>query len=50
MTDDQEKKQIIMANLERAIEIAVLAHEGASDKSGVPYFTCSALDVWHRGN
>ena len=26
-----------MANLERAIEIAVLAHKGASDKSGAPY-------------
>ena len=37
MTDDQEKKHILMANLERAIEIAVLAHKGASDKSGAPY-------------
>jgi (p)ppGpp synthase/HD superfamily hydrolase len=37
MTDDQEKKQSLMANLERAIEIAVLAHKGASDKSGAPY-------------
>jgi (p)ppGpp synthase/HD superfamily hydrolase len=26
-----------MANLERAIEIAVLTHKGASDKSGAPY-------------
>ena len=26
-----------MATLERAIEIAVLAHKGASDKSGAPY-------------
>jgi (p)ppGpp synthase/HD superfamily hydrolase len=26
-----------MASLERAIEIAVLAHKGASDKSGAPY-------------
>jgi (p)ppGpp synthase/HD superfamily hydrolase len=26
-----------MATLERAIEIAVLAHQGASDKSGAPY-------------
>lgn len=37
MTDDQEKKHIPMANLERAIEIAVLTHKGASDKSGAPY-------------
>jgi (p)ppGpp synthase/HD superfamily hydrolase len=37
MTEDQEKKRILMANLERAIEIAVLAHKGASDKSGAPY-------------
>src|ERR1700749_1797283 len=26
-----------MGNLERAIEIAVLTHKGASDKSGAPY-------------
>jgi (p)ppGpp synthase/HD superfamily hydrolase len=37
MTDVQEKKHILMAKLERAIEIAVLAHKGASDKSGAPY-------------
>jgi (p)ppGpp synthase/HD superfamily hydrolase len=37
MTDDHQKRQILMANLERAIEIAVLAHKGASDKSGAPY-------------
>ena len=37
MTDDQEKKHILMANLERAIEIAVLTHKGTSDKSGAPY-------------
>jgi (p)ppGpp synthase/HD superfamily hydrolase len=37
MTDDQERKQFLMANLERAIEIAVLTHKGASDKSGAPY-------------
>jgi len=37
MTDDQDKKHIPMANLGRAIEIAVLAHKGASDKSGAPY-------------
>jgi (p)ppGpp synthase/HD superfamily hydrolase len=28
-----------MATLERAIEIAVLAHKGASDKAGAPYIT-----------
>jgi (p)ppGpp synthase/HD superfamily hydrolase len=37
MTDDREKKDILMANLERAIEIAVLAHKGSSDRSGAPY-------------
>jgi (p)ppGpp synthase/HD superfamily hydrolase len=37
MTDHQDKKYILMANLERAIEIAVLAHKGALDKSGTPY-------------
>jgi (p)ppGpp synthase/HD superfamily hydrolase len=37
MTDDQDKKHMLMTKLERAIEIAVLAHKGASDKSGAPY-------------
>jgi (p)ppGpp synthase/HD superfamily hydrolase len=37
MTDDQEKNQFLMAKLERAIGIAVLAHKEASDKSGAPY-------------
>ena len=30
-----------MATLERAIEIAVLAHKGAFDKAGAPYIVPS---------
>ena len=37
MTDHQDKKRSLLVNLERAIKIAVLAHKGASDKSGAPY-------------
>ena len=37
MTDDQERGTSLMGNLERAIEIAALTHQGASDKSGAPY-------------
>src|ERR1700676_2739253 len=37
MTDHQDKKRSLLVNLERAIKIAVLAHKGASDKSGGPY-------------
>jgi len=46
MTDDQEKKQSLMANLERAIEIRGLAPKAASDKSGAPYQGVSRGQSW----
>ena len=42
-------KTIVMSTLEKAIEIAIKAHRGQTDKSGAPYIL-HPLRVMERGN